>query len=202
MASGEPTYKSAVVLMPPPALWDRLQVIRAFNDKGYVRWPPHICLLYGFLPDTGSTFEDAAATIRTVLASMQPFWVRLGQFGFFQHGAKNCTVWLHPQPEAGRDAAVLELQAALATTYPTCNEVGSISPRGFRPHLSVGQWGGLKNCEKARAQLQAEWDTAGPLDWLVDRVSWVIALAHVALSVGRGVGASRLRANGAREVHS
>jgi hypothetical protein len=112
--------------------------------------------------------------------------VRLGQFGFFQHGAKNCTVWLHPQPEAGRDTAVLELQAALAAAYPSCNEVGSISPRGFRPHLSVGQWGGLKNCQKARAQLQTEWDAAGPLDWLIDRVSRMIALAHAALPMGSG----------------
>lgn len=170
-----PVYRSAACVIPPPHIWPRIQAIRALNDKGYVRWPPHINMLYGFIPDDplGRNFESAAASLAASLARIKPFWVRLTSLGTFDHGGKSRTLWLHPQPQKGRERAVHELQAAMAAAFPHCNEVGSISPRGFRPHLSVGQWGGHGAAARARAALQASWDKDGPLDFLVDRVCFI-----------------------------
>ena len=44
-------HTSAVVLVPPRDLWAPIQAIRATNDKSYLRWMPHVNLLYPFLRD-------------------------------------------------------------------------------------------------------------------------------------------------------
>ena len=69
------SHSSAVCLIPPRSCWDQLQEDRCFKDKAFVRWPPHINLLYPFLSDGGTTFEEAARTARYSIAAVQPFEV-------------------------------------------------------------------------------------------------------------------------------
>ena len=56
-------------------VWEQIQEIRIFNDKGFVRWPPHINLLYPFYEDAGHSFEECADVLAAAVRSMSPFQV-------------------------------------------------------------------------------------------------------------------------------
>lgn len=99
------TFKSAVCLVPPRHTWGPIQEVRCFNDKSYVRWPPHINVLYPFLE--AQHLEAAAAVAAEALREQQPFDVHLREFGHFEHG-RSCTLWLRPEaPGAAALGALL-----------------------------------------------------------------------------------------------
>lgn len=129
-----PVHTSALVALPPLPLWARVQEHRLEHDEQVRRWPPHVNLLYGFLP--AEHFPAAAARLGPLLAREAPFELRLPRLRHFQHRRK-ATAWLEPECEpAGRLA---QLQARLAEAFPQCDEQGRKSQAGFTPHLSVGR---------------------------------------------------------------
>ena len=71
-------HKTAVAIALPRSLSEQIQELRIFNDKGFVRWPPHINLLYPFAADAGNSFPLAAETLASALRSVPPFKVRGG----------------------------------------------------------------------------------------------------------------------------
>jgi 2'-5' RNA ligase superfamily len=160
------TPKSTVALIPPPHLWPEIQAIRAVHDRGYYRWPPHVNMLYPFLEDKGSNFDDAEVLLKTMISSssLKPFWVTLSHLGHFIHNGKSATIWLHPTPAASADGGhsnpVVDLQSFLVSAFPQCDELTKRSSMGFRPHLSLGQWGAT-GIDGAKAKLQAQWDGTG-----------------------------------------
>ncbi|MGL5064946.1 MAG: RNA repair domain-containing protein, partial [Microcoleus sp.] len=131
----QPTYRSAIVIIPPVELQPPIQAIRRQFDRSFVRWMPHINLIYGFLPE--ADFEAAVTAMASVLAQIPPFEVTLAGYQTFEH-RRNCTAWLEPIPEPKQ--ALHELQAALESLFPQCSEQGQKSTAGFTPHLSVGQF--------------------------------------------------------------
>ena len=159
-------HTSAVVICPPTSTWEPIQRIRAVNDKSYTRWMPHINLLYPFLLDDGEdegNFDRAAAKAREALRDIEPFTVSLRTFGHFAH-AKSCTVWLHPSGHGVEDMedanaasdslppvsdGVMATQAALERAFPFANDLSTISPAGFTPHLSVGQYDDKETASEA-----------------------------------------------------
>ncbi len=58
----------------PSNTW-QLLASRCNRDKAFVRWPPHVNLLYPFHDDSGKTFSEAAQRARDSLAALQPFQV-------------------------------------------------------------------------------------------------------------------------------
>ena len=165
MASPELDYKSALCFVPPRPFWDHpIQEIRCFNDKAFVRWPPHINLLYPFWKDTGENFQNAAERIRQCLAEFPPFSISFSQFRFFNHG-NSCTVWLEPESEM-----LGALQAALVKAFPECHHLNRDSSDGtksFIPHLSVGQWPTQQWAEEAIATLSRQFKPITvPVDYL------------------------------------
>lgn len=54
------SFKTAVCVVPPTPLWPQIQSIRATHDKSYIRWMPHINILYPFHEDTDAVFAHAA----------------------------------------------------------------------------------------------------------------------------------------------
>ncbi len=55
-------HTSSVAVVPPAPVWRRLQALRCSADKSFVRWPPHINLLYPFYPDGSQTSESVGAS--------------------------------------------------------------------------------------------------------------------------------------------
>ena len=69
-------HKTAICVVPPQSVWPQLQEIRVFNDRAFVRWPPHINLLYPFHADEGDAFAAAAARCTRALSAVAPFKAR------------------------------------------------------------------------------------------------------------------------------
>lgn len=68
-SSAHKVVKSALVVMPPPEAWTAIQRVRKVYDKSYYRWPPHLNVLYPFLPDDATVgFRKAAKFASQALA--------------------------------------------------------------------------------------------------------------------------------------
>lgn len=134
LQSVQPTYHTALVLIPPPTQWKSIQQLRRQFDSKYERWMPHFTLVYGFVP--AELLADAAVLAAQVCKETQPTAITLENYGFFSH-QQSVTAWLSADETA--NAWLKTLQARLQLLFPQCNEQSSRS-NGFQPHLTIGQF--------------------------------------------------------------
>jgi 2'-5' RNA ligase len=160
------THQTAVVLIPPDDVWERIQAIRRQHDRQFRRWMPHVTLLYPFRPR--EQFGGLAGPLREATEQIEPFEVRLAEFRHFRHGRGSHTLWLAPEPSE----AMVRLQAALQSAVPDCDDVAG-HKAGFTPHLSVGQVRGAEALAKLQADLQAAWTRQGALSFVAGEVSLI-----------------------------
>lgn len=178
-------HRSAICLIPPTEVWQRIQGIRSIHDKSYVRWMPHMNVLYPFHVDEADNLRSAATRAAMALSGVPPFkvshfnplksivsfiiWERrtdmrrvltpmqvsLHEFAYFQH-RRSCTLWLSPDPFD----KIQTLASALFDAFPDCTDLKSDPKRGiaaYTPHLSVGQWPSLEGVAAARDHLSSGW---------------------------------------------
>lgn len=142
------THTTAVVLIPSESVQPPIQAIRRIHDRNFMRWMPHITMLYPF-----AERRDFASVIPALTKAAQqttPFSVQFSQFDAFKH-RKSATMYLVPDPEN----EIVRLHRTLTQYLPDYNDTGRF-PGGFHPHLSVGQFQ-HRSLSTEQQQLQSEW---------------------------------------------
>ncbi|GIG69082.1 RNA repair domain-containing protein [Phytomonospora endophytica] len=133
-----PGARTAMAWIPPEELWEPIQRVRRDHDGSFGRWPPHVNVLFGFVPE--ADFDRAARLAAEALSGVAPFTARLGEVRRFEQG----TVWQHPG-DAGWNA----LRDALGARFPGC------AGRAYIPHLTVGRGDVAPNLPVATAPVTA-----------------------------------------------
>ncbi|MFE0577088.1 poly(A) polymerase [Streptomyces sp. NPDC058874] len=128
------TVRTAVAWLPP-RLPEAVREVRRAHDPAQGRWPAHVNLLFGFVPE--SSFGEAVPLLADVAAGTAPFDVRLEGVHSFGH-REEATLWL--DPAAGGEAPWQELRRALEDRFPGCRG-RSDGPGGYTPHLTLGRSG-------------------------------------------------------------
>ncbi|KAI9168177.1 hypothetical protein H9P43_007549 [Blastocladiella emersonii ATCC 22665] len=149
---------TAIAVIPPPALWPRLQAVRSVHDPAYGRWPPHLNLLFPFVAP--SALSASTDTLKSALAPLSPFTVSLtgvGQFATRRGG------YVYAKPSSASDAPFAALYAALAAAFPECTK-GHRS--AFQAHLTLGRAEETAAIDAAAADAVA----GGGLAWPVEGV--------------------------------
>ncbi|MCO5169641.1 MAG: RNA repair domain-containing protein [Planctomycetes bacterium] len=144
-----PSPRAALALLPPPDLWPALDALRAAHDPALGRWPPHVNLLFGFVPPD----HEARALVARATARHAPFRVALRRFDVLEHG-RGATVHLVPEPDP--PDAFARLWADVAARFPRC-----ATREAFVPHLTVGRAASAAEARALAARLQAGWAPVG-----------------------------------------
>ncbi|KAI1381887.1 hypothetical protein F4677DRAFT_439694 [Hypoxylon crocopeplum] len=125
------SYDTALCIIPPKHLWPAVDRLRMVYDSAYKKWPPHINLVYPFVPT--QSLPRASELIVSQLQKRDEndeLDVRLDTADLFVHGRKN-TIFIHDK-NPGRASRLRHLrEVILESLGHTSND--------YQMHMTVGQ---------------------------------------------------------------
>jgi len=170
-------HTTAVIVEPPEILWGQIQEIRSKHDKAFERWPPHINMLYPFLPNVDETVN----ILKDALQNVKPFKIKFQDFNVFEHGATN-TIWLDPSTETHND--LQDFQQVLQSAFPICNDLSIKSANGFTPHLTVGQGKGKKQTQQLLEKFRSQWKD---IEFIVSEIQVITRSGDLPFSIAHTI---------------
>lgn len=178
--SSSESYETALCILPPQDLWPPIDRFRALNDKGYGKWPPHINLMYPFVPP--NELDKAVKILAEVEHSRGlPHRVTLTDADTFAH-RHDSTIFLCPNAEDTNHA--LE---ALATRL---NEaLGRVGRKPYRSHMTVAQ--SLDSHSDRHKFLLDKARLLSPISWEVSELA--VLVREKQESHGEGVSSRAMR---------
>ncbi|GAA0320024.1 hypothetical protein GCM10010302_69040 [Streptomyces polychromogenes] len=138
------TARTAVAWLPPydPAVAE----LRRAYDPAAERWPAHVNLLFGFVPE--SSFGRALPLLAEAAAGIRPFTASLE--GVHSFGRReDAVLWLDPAAGDDGDAPWRRLRRALAERFPGCRGRSD----GWTPHLTLGRSTDPRRAERECARI-------------------------------------------------
>eukprot|EP00727_Mastigamoeba_balamuthi_P012862 m51a1_g8199 putative nudix family protein (1026) ;mRNA; r:16948-20779 len=161
------SFRAAVVLAPPEALWGPIQEVRQAHDRAFARWMPHVNVVWPFVDRGRWEHTDAVQRLRDVAARVAPFRVALREVCSFAHTADS-VLWLRPECEP--EGRLHELQRLLADEFPELAPGEPNAPREpYIPHLTLGQWPKRGAAEAVRA-MNAKWRS---VEWQAEAIQLI-----------------------------
>jgi len=150
MSNYKKVHQSAVVIIPPRNTWDQIQTIRAVHDKSFKRWMPHINLIYPFVP--ALNFASVVDQVSKSISSFAPFQINFDELGHFGYKVTS-TMFVRPKTKSNE---LILLQNSLQNAFPQFNDISNLSPQGYTPHLSLGQFN-PKDITETLKKFQSLW---------------------------------------------
>ena len=126
------TARTALAWIPPRELWPTINELRERYDPQSERWPPHVNVLFGFVPE--HEFERAAPLLAEAAAQVAPFKVRLEGVETFGH-RDDATIWLDPAAADASDSWTA-LHREFQRRFPAAR---GRDDEGYTPHLTLGR---------------------------------------------------------------
>ena len=125
-----PTARTALAWIPPQELWPAINDLRERYDPQADRWPPHVNVLFGFVPE--HEFDRAIPLLAEAAAQVKPFTARLAGVDTIGH-RDAATIWLDPASADPEPWAALHRE--FQQRFPTCRG----REDGYTPHLTLGR---------------------------------------------------------------
>lgn len=120
-----PDVHTALAILPPERFRPAIDALRRLHDPAFPRWPPHVNLLYPFVPP--DRVDEAVEVASRALAGARTFSLSLAHFDVFEH-ASSATVIVRPTGDLSA------LHAALAARFP-----GLAARDELVPHLTLAK---------------------------------------------------------------
>ena len=157
MVNPKKVHTTALCWVPAVESQPPIQALRLAHDRQIDRWPPHVNVLYPFVPE--AEFEAAAGRLEAALRPLPAFGVTLSRLDRFVHGRRGLTAWLAPEPDhasSDGDDPWRALQALCQQAFPHCADQTSRGGR-FTAHLTVGQFERAAEVDALQAEVMRGW---------------------------------------------
>jgi len=130
------SHDTALCIVPPRHLWPSVDRLRALYDQAFLKWPPHVNLIYPFVqPDL---LPEAAERIQTALSSSEipPLRLSLDSAGVFTRKHDNI-IYLHDS-DAERCVRLKDLRNSIMQSLQGA-AAHHASGQAFKMHMTVAQ---------------------------------------------------------------
>lgn len=146
------------------AMIKHLNHVRSQYDRAHPRWPPHVTLVFGFVPP--EHLDYATCVVRAALVDVPAFKVSFRDISHFK-SRRTATFHLTPLDSVH----LLELHRTILQALENAG-IRVVMRHHFTPHLTLGQCSSIDIPDMQR--VLSEWRDCWPestFTWLVDHVS-------------------------------